>query len=162
MGNRSKADSTAMDRALRNREILAMRRQGQSEEMIAAQVGISRQAVHKVIHKLIAKTPEREAKALREIAHQRFERLFRVLDPAVEMGDVEACKEYRQTIVAHAEVTGFKLKEPTGPAVSVNIIEATPSEARRLIKEKFAQDQDAGPDEGSPGTGDAEAVPSAT
>lgn len=162
MGNRAKADTAALDRAHRNRLILELRRTGHSEEAIAAQVGITRQGVHKVIAKQIAKIPEREAAALREIAHQRFERLFRVLDPAVDVGDIDACKEYRQTIVAHAEVTGFKFTEPKGPAVTMNIIEATPGEARRLIREKFAQDQDAGPDEGSEGTGDAEPVPPAT
>ena len=45
-----------------------------------------------------------EAQSLYTAFLERLKR-FRVLDPAVEMGDVEACKEYRQTIVAHAEVT---------------------------------------------------------
>lgn len=153
-GNQSKRDARDIERAKRRAQAVNMRIAGATYDAIAAQLGYvdgghCRKDIRSAISNII---PSEEREFLRKIEHARLNNLFLSAYQKALGGDWKAhaaCSMHSKSlrelfgldVAAKYELTGPDGAPLTlsGPAINI-AIEATPSLARQLIREKFAQD----------------------
>lgn len=154
MGNSAKRDARELELSERRSQAVKLRIAGISYDAIAKKLGyLDRSHASRDIKKAIHDTiPNEERELLRKIENARLNTLFSAVYPKALSGDYKAhtiCQGYDRAI---RELNGLDtpiVHEFVG-GQDINIsIGATPAEARRLIMEKFAQDESVSTDDAS-------------